>query len=548
LALALAIIGAAPAQAVTQWRFLPHADTFVDDSAPTSAFGTSSRVLLDASPTRLAYLRFRPYGVSDQAITGVRLRLKNSGDGSPEGGVARQVIGGWDETTTWNDRPVLGPEVLGSLGTAQPFLWYEMPLALTELGDQLDIGLQTPSKDAVGWATREGATPAELIVDVDDGGTGDGLSQPGDEISGSSSPTFFASNHRLAQTAGGRQLAVHGRHASGVQLVWRDQGEDWQSRSRGVDVDGQLLSGTGTGDWTASIAVGRSAEGEEYAWVAWARNKYSTSSPQPMAMIRLSELDDPDGPRIGSTVTVDEPAGGAFRADLAMQSQADGSNRAWLLWSRRQADDVYEIASASFGDIADPDPTLDRSIILSGTSSSRYGTLLSSPAGIRAVTKGASSRLAVHEPTGDSWSQPATGFMFLYSATRLSAPSAVALPNGDILGTGNSDPDPGRVLVQRFRPDRTTATTELDLSGYDEPSLAADGDRAWLVAVRRSDNAVISRELTADGWTDADRVEVSVGSHTWPLASAGDGKLRILVSGPSSKTNRSSVILAQRDA
>lgn len=277
----------------------------------------------------------------------------------------------------------------------------------------------------------------------------------------------------------------------------------------------------------------------------WARNGHSTSSPQPVAMAQLSDLDSPEGPIIGPTVTVDAPAGGAYRADLAMEPQADGSHRAWLVWSRRNGDATYDVAAASFTDIAATGPSLERSIILSGTSSSRYGTLVSSPAGMRAVTRGASSRLTLNAPGGASWSQVATGFTF--GGTRSPAPSAAALPNGDVLATANSDSDAGRVLVQRFRAGQTAATTELDLSGYDEPALVASGERAWLVAVRRSDNAVISRELTSAGWTPADRLEVSVGNHEWPLPAVGDGKLRILVRGPSGKTDRTSALLVQRD-
>ena len=546
VAAVLTLSSAVPAQAVRQLRFPAIADTYVDDSVPATAFGTSSRVLLDASPARLAYLRFRPYGVDDDPIIGARLRIKNSGDASQEGGIARETIGAWGENTTWNDRPALGPDILGRLGSAQAGLWYEMPLSVTGLGDQLNVGLQSPSTDSVGWASREGATPPELVVDVDDGGTGDGLSQVADELTGSSSSTFFASNHRLAQTGGGRLLAVHGRHASGAQLAWRDRGGDWQRRTRGAAGDGQVLAGTGTGDWLASIAVGRSPAGGEYGWVIWARNTYSTSSPQPVAMAQLSDLDSPEGPIIGPTVTVDAPAGGAYRADLAMEPQADGSARAWLVWSRRNGDATYDVAAASFTDIAATSPSLERSIILSGTRSARYGTLVSTPAGIRAVTRGASDRLTLQAPDAPSWSPVATGLQFL-SGTRPSAPSAAALPNGDVLATANSDPDAGRVLVQRFSAGQTAATTELDLSGYDDPALVASGERAWLVAVRRSDNAVISRELTPAGWTPADRLEVSVGNHEWPLPAISDGKLRILVRGPSGKTNRTSALLVQRD-
>ncbi|MDQ4094910.1 MAG: hypothetical protein M3174_01710, partial [Actinomycetota bacterium] len=50
---------------------------------------------------------------------------------------------------------------------------------------------------------------------------------------GSSDPTWFASNRRVATTKTGRVLVVHGAHAEGVQLKWRDPGEPWRKRTTG---------------------------------------------------------------------------------------------------------------------------------------------------------------------------------------------------------------------------------------------------------------------------------------------------------------------------
>ena len=50
----------------------------------------------------------------------------------------------------------------------------------------------------------------------------DGLSSLASSSVGSSEPTYYTGNSRLAVTRGGRLLAVHGRHTSGVQLAWRD--------------------------------------------------------------------------------------------------------------------------------------------------------------------------------------------------------------------------------------------------------------------------------------------------------------------------------------
>ena len=48
---------------------------------------------------------------------------------------------------------------------------------------------------------------------------------------GSSNPTFYANNHRMVVTPGGRQLALYDPDGSGVQLAWRDGTGAWNQKS-----------------------------------------------------------------------------------------------------------------------------------------------------------------------------------------------------------------------------------------------------------------------------------------------------------------------------
>ena len=90
---------------------------------------------------------------------------------------------------------------------------------------------------------------------------------------------------------------------------------------------------------------------------------------------------------------------------------------------------------------------------------------------------------------------------------------------------------------------------ELSLTGWRHPTIATDGTDAWIVMVRGSDSAVVSRQFTpGTGWSGTDRVEIAgaSGGHAWPNAARTvDGRLRFMVQGASSGES-SSVLAYQR--
>jgi uncharacterized repeat protein (TIGR02543 family) len=79
-------------------------------------------------------------------------------------------------------------------------------------------------------------------------------------------------------------------------------------------------------------------------------------------------------------------------------------------------------------------------------------------------------------------------------------------------------------------------TTELQLVGYSEPSIATDGVNSWIVLIRSSDGFLVSRQYTPDsGWSTTDRVEIGAEgglSYQYPnLLRDTDGRLRLVVRG-----------------
>jgi len=534
-------------------RFTPEADTWVDASRPTTSNGTSSRMSVDNSPVSQSFVRFPISGLAGRRIVGVKLRMHQV-DASPVGGRVYGISSNsWTESTTWNTKPVIDGPQAAAFGAVSAGNWYTVDLGagfVTGEGKR-SLALDSTSGDGSRWGTRQSATPPELLVEVerDPNATIDGLTSVAEAPVGSSEPTYYAGNHRIATTSGGRMLALHGRNGSGVQLAWRDPGTTWQNATTGAVTDGQLSRATGTGNWPASIAVAKDASGVERAWVVWSASSYST--PKAVYMLRLSDLDSPSGPKVGSTSTVDAPVLGAYKADIGFEKAPDGSNRGAIVWTRRATDTTWEIATAWFTDLgADVPALVSRKAVYSSTSSSRFGSLVPTVNGMRLLARGSGSVMRVFKHDAgaalDSW-QSSSGGQAVGSG---SSPAGVALGNGDVLATSDTDVT-GTIAVQRFTAANAPVAPELRLTGYKHPSLATDGSNAILVMIRTSDGFVVSRERSSTGtWSTTDRVEIGAaggGNHSWPnVVRTLDGRLRLIVRGPANGTTGSTVLAFQR--
>jgi hypothetical protein len=528
---------------VETYVFTPEADTYVDSSSPDSNFGSAALMTADASPQKQALMRFDVSGIAGRPVLGVRLKLNNR-DSSPNGGRVWGMSSNiWTEGgTTWNTKPAIDGPQLGSFGAVKALNDYEATLDPSFVtGDgTYSLAIDSTNADGAGYSTREGPTPPKLLVDVDMGlAVHDGLSQVAAPAVGSSDPTDYALNHRIAVTSGGRTLVVHGRHGEGVQLAWRDRrGAAWHTQTTGAVSDGLLLRDTGTGDWSASIAISRDSAGVEHAWVVRGRNSYS--SVKPLRMLRISNLDSPDGPTVGPTMTVDAAPQGAYRPDIAFESIPGGGTRGTIIWGRRSGDALWELHAAWFTDLDSDTPTIhDDSVLLGDTTYQRWGTLVPTSAGMRVVARSASSRLRVFSHNaGDpltSWSSGQAGVTM--AADAANTPAAVALDSGEILASGQTDATNHVLVVQRFSTAGAPAFPELTLTGYSQPTLATDGTNAWLVMIRQSDGYVVSRQFTAGfGWSATDRVEIGAeggGNYESPNAlRQANGQLRFVVRGP----------------
>ena len=359
---------------------------------------------------------------------------------------------------------------------------------------------------------------------------------------GSSNPTFYAGNRRMAVTAGGRVLAVYDPHGSGQQLKWRDAGSSsWSATTRGSVTDGQLLAaGDISNDRTASIVVGRDSLGAEHAWVVYAGYEFTKVSA--VKMRRLSDLDNPLGPSVGPEVNL-EPAGrGNVRVDMAFEDTSSGP-RAVLSWVRRTGDTQYQLLVAGLSSLDSDTPSLvGTTALYTGSTANTSGTLVPSAQGMRVVARTSRLRLFAH-----SSSAPLTSWTTGSATVRLALkakPTAVALSSGDILAVAESDTSSHVVKAIRFSSSGSTATTELTTtSGYANPAVVhTTGDNALLVMVNRNTNSVVSRARTSGSWgTDVTEIGPAAGGdYAWPnvLREPVGGYLRILVDGAKCGTSK----------
>lgn len=554
--------GAETTQTTETLTVAPAADTYVSSESKAKSYGAYAYMTVDGSPSKTAFLRFDVAGIGARTITNARLRLHQVDTTKLGGRVLAMSNAAWPESVTWNTQPAIDGPALAQFGAAASGQWYEVSLGATAVkGDgPVSFAIDNPGTDGSKWASRESANPPQLLIDVagepppppppPPPPSEEGVSTIAGPTIGSSDPTFFAMQHRVVRTSSGRVLAVYGRHASGVDLAWRDGGGAWSTTP--------LLAGTGTGDWPASIVTAWGADGKEHGWVAWGGTTGFGEKPRPVQMRHLYDVNAPGGPVPGAVVQVAEPgAAGNGRVDIAMEQLPNGAARGWVFWVRRTntSDTASEHYVASFDGIESDTPTLNPPTLLLSNPNPSLATFVDSTgtaAGLRLVMRTSGSNLTVyrHDPAVavGGWSTLKAGMTISGS----SRPAAAALPNGEVLVAVESNTNNDIVTVQRFAVDGTPKAIELSMTGYREPTIAVmKSGAAVLVAIRAADGVLVSRTLaTATTWSTEDRVELGAeggGNYQWPNAvRQSDDTLRLVVRGPAAASYQTSVLSVVR--
>jgi outer membrane protein assembly factor BamB len=146
-------------------------DTHVTQSAPATNYGASTGLNVDGGDLKMgdhhhsiAYLKFRIQ--VEGKPRSATLRLYNGNNPSVDSGHVRLVVEPWSETSvTYQARPKPG-DIVGKIGPVAENQVVEVPLKLSLEGRQeLSLALDPTSCDGLGYVSREGGKPPELVVE-----------------------------------------------------------------------------------------------------------------------------------------------------------------------------------------------------------------------------------------------------------------------------------------------------------------------------------------------------------------------------------------------
>jgi parallel beta-helix repeat protein len=160
-----------PASATTPaapsaFTFNPVADSYVNEPSPTTNYGTSAQLRIDGSPVLRAYLRFTVSGVVGN-IASAKLRIYANSASSTGHEVHGVTDNTWGETTiNFSNAPGFGGTVVASGAfPAGGYVEVDVTSLITGNGTY-SLALIGPGSTAVSLASRESATPPELVVNV----------------------------------------------------------------------------------------------------------------------------------------------------------------------------------------------------------------------------------------------------------------------------------------------------------------------------------------------------------------------------------------------
>ncbi len=159
------------------------ADTWVQNTTPTTNYGSRPTFGVDASPdVKHVLLRFDVSGLLGRPVVSAKLRLYCV-DASGFGGEFHRVPDtSWNESAVnWNTAPAADAAVLGTLGSVQVGNWYEVDVTSAVTGDGLvSFEALSTSTNGADYSSKEGTAglAPELVVTTTAGG-GD-TTPPGD--------------------------------------------------------------------------------------------------------------------------------------------------------------------------------------------------------------------------------------------------------------------------------------------------------------------------------------------------------------------------------
>jgi hypothetical protein len=146
---------------------VPDADSRVEESTPTTNYGTSYlRADFSSSAANAeSYLRFTVSGVAATVLS-AKLRLHSTGDGTVDGPAVYTAESSWGETTiNWSNRPARTSSARDDKGAISADTWVEFDVTPFVTGNgTYTFNLVTTSTDGVNFYARETTTLRPELV------------------------------------------------------------------------------------------------------------------------------------------------------------------------------------------------------------------------------------------------------------------------------------------------------------------------------------------------------------------------------------------------
>ena len=290
-AVVMAFIAPVPAWAA-QLVIAPSDDATVKESRPTSTYGTSQVLEVDASSRKDILLRFDVTGVGGASVTSATLRLYAVDSSSVGGALAIVPDTDWDQdAVTWSTAPAGTGGALGSLGPVSAGSWYEVDVSALVTGDgPVSLRISSTSSNGADYASTEhsnGNAPELVVV------TG-APPVPDDEDPGAPG-----------------DLVATGVQATQVTLAWDAATDNIGVTGYDIHRDGGVIATVGASTGHVDTTV---APGTAYQYAVVARDAAgNTSEPS-----NTLDVTTPDAPPPGTFVVTRD--GSTYHADSASTS------------------------------------------------------------------------------------------------------------------------------------------------------------------------------------------------------------------------------------
>jgi hypothetical protein len=165
-----ALLTTAPTATAATTTFNSVADTYVQDSTPSTNYGTSSQFTVDNSPVRQSLLKFTVSGLADAVASAkLRIRVTSSGNSNNGGTWKSMTDTTWSETgVTWNNKPVIDGATVASLGSVANDQWVEIDVTSVVTGNgTFSFGGTSTSSNGAYYDSREsGADAPQLVINT----------------------------------------------------------------------------------------------------------------------------------------------------------------------------------------------------------------------------------------------------------------------------------------------------------------------------------------------------------------------------------------------